>query len=177
MIKATILKQRMVAFSYKWNQQIFLIVLSCRKNIHWTLLGKKISNFRWRFWCSRYLASRAGQVLRPRRSRGSPLVGSLPLESCRWTLLGKKKPPTFVGGLVFALPGFLGRPTYCRGVGTVRWTVAATIVFTIKYRKTSNFRWRFWCSRYLSSQAVTHQVLSAYMCLTSVFGMGTGGPT
>ena len=33
------------------------------------------------------------------------------------------------------------------------------------------------CSRYLSSRAVTRQVLSAYMCLTSVFGMGTGGPT
>ena len=33
------------------------------------------------------------------------------------------------------------------------------------------------CSRYLSSREVTLQVLSAYMCLTSVFGMGTGGPT
>ena len=33
------------------------------------------------------------------------------------------------------------------------------------------------CSRYLSSQAVARQVLSAYMSLTSVFGMGTGGPS
>ena len=33
------------------------------------------------------------------------------------------------------------------------------------------------CSRYLSSRAVTRQVLSAYMSLTSVFGMGTGGPS
>ncbi len=33
------------------------------------------------------------------------------------------------------------------------------------------------CSRYLFSQAVARQVSSAYMCLTSVFGMGTGGPT
>ena len=33
------------------------------------------------------------------------------------------------------------------------------------------------CSHYLSSRAVARQVLSAYMCLTSVFGMGTGGPT
>ena len=29
----------------------------------------------------------------------------------------------------------------------------------------------------LSSQAVTHQVFSARMSLTSVFGMGTGGPS
>ena len=33
------------------------------------------------------------------------------------------------------------------------------------------------CWHYLSSRAVARQVLSAYMCLTSVFGMGTGGPT
>ena len=33
------------------------------------------------------------------------------------------------------------------------------------------------CSRYLFSQAVTRQVSSAYMSLTSVFGMGTGGPS
>ena len=28
----------------------------------------------------------------------------------------------------------------------------------------------------LTSRAVSSQVLSAYVCLTSVFGMGTGGP-
>ena len=33
------------------------------------------------------------------------------------------------------------------------------------------------CSHYLSSRAVTRQVLSAQMSLTSVFGMGTGGPS
>ena len=33
------------------------------------------------------------------------------------------------------------------------------------------------CWHYLSSRAVARQVLSAQMCLTSVFGMGTGGPT
>ena len=33
------------------------------------------------------------------------------------------------------------------------------------------------CWRYLSSRAVTRQVLSALMSLTSVFGMGTGGPS
>ena len=45
----------------------------------------------------------------------------------RWCFsLTKQTPPTFVGGIVFALPIFPGRPTYCRGVGTVRWTVPAT---------------------------------------------------
>ena len=33
------------------------------------------------------------------------------------------------------------------------------------------------CWRYLSSRAVTRQVLSAQTSLTSVFGMGTGGPS
>ena len=33
------------------------------------------------------------------------------------------------------------------------------------------------CLRYLSSRAVTRKVLSAHMSLTSVFGMGTGGPS
>ena len=33
------------------------------------------------------------------------------------------------------------------------------------------------CWHYLSSRAVARQVLSAQMSLTSVFGMGTGGPS
>ena len=33
------------------------------------------------------------------------------------------------------------------------------------------------CWRYLSSRAVTSQVLSAGTSLTAVFGMGTGGPS
>ena len=33
------------------------------------------------------------------------------------------------------------------------------------------------CWHYLSSQAVARQVLSAQVSLTSVFGMGTGGPS
>ena len=44
-------------------------------------------------------------------------------------------------------------------------------------RKTSTFLWRLMCSHYLSSRAVARQVLSAQMSLTSVFGMGTGGPS
>ena len=35
----------------------------------------------------------------------------------------------------------------------------------------------FKCWHYLSSRAVTRQVLSTQMSLTSVFGMGTGGPS
>ncbi len=35
----------------------------------------------------------------------------------------------------------------------------------------------FSCWRYLSSRAVTRKVLSAKVSLTSVFGMGTGGPS
>ena len=40
-------------------------------------------------------------------------------------------------------------------------------------------RWQavFLCWRYLSSRAVTRKVLSAKVSLTSVFGMGTGGPS
>ena len=33
------------------------------------------------------------------------------------------------------------------------------------------------CWRYLSSQAVANQVLWTEMSLTTVFGMGTGGPS
>ena len=33
----------------------------------------------------------------------------------------------------------------------------------------------FQTSNYLSSQAVSNQVLSTYVSLTTVFGMGTGG--
>ena len=36
---------------------------------------------------------------------------------------------------------------------------------------------RLLCWRYLSSRAVSSQVLSAEASLTSVFGMGTGGPS
>ena len=40
----------------------------------------------------------------------------------------------------------------------------------------SHKRWVL-CWHYLSSRAVTRQVLSTRMSLTSVFGMGTGGPS
>ena len=44
-------------------------------------------------------------------------------------------------------------------------------------RSTDWAKGEYLCWHYLSSRAVTRQVLSAYMSLTSVFGMGTGGPS
>ena len=53
---------------------------------------------------------------------------------------------------------------------SVRWTLAGR-------KKPRPFGRGFLCLRYLFSRPVTRQLSSAYMCLTSVFGMGTGGPT
>ena len=47
----------------------------------------------------------------------------------------------------------------------------------MEQKETATFRLRSLCWRYLSSRAVARQVLSALMSLTSVFGMGTGGPS
>ena len=44
-------------------------------------------------------------------------------------------------------------------------------------RSTDWAKGEYLCSRYLFSRPVTRQLSSAYVCLTSVFGMGTGGPT
>ena len=44
-------------------------------------------------------------------------------------------------------------------------------------KKTAHECVRSLCWRYLSSRAVARQVLSAQTSLTSVFGMGTGGPS
>ena len=47
-----------------------------------------------------------------------------------------------------------------------------------KYQKKNLlFRIGSLCWRYLSSRAVARKVLSAQVSLTSVFGMGTGGPS
>ena len=45
-----------------------------------------------------------------------------------------------------------------------------------KVQKSSTFLWSL-CWRYLFSRPVTRQVSSAQVSLTSVFGMGTGGPS
>ena len=71
---------------------------------------------------------------------------------------------------MLALPIFPGRPTYCRAVRD-------SPVDCHRRKKAPIFRSRLLCWRYLSSRAVARQVLSAQMSLTSVFGMGTGGPS
>ena len=53
---------------------------------------------------------------------------------------------------------------------SVRWTLAGI-------KREPGFLLTLLCSRYLFSQAVARQVSSAQMSLTSVFGMGTGGPS
>ena len=44
---------------------------------------------------------------------------------------------------MFALPVFLGRPMYCRGVGTVRWTVPATSIIVDIKEKNQTEVWFF----------------------------------
>ena len=46
-----------------------------------------------------------------------------------------------------------------------------------KNKKRTSYEVRFLCRRYLSSRSVSRQVFSAQVSLTSVFGMGTGGPS
>ena len=89
----------------------------------------------------------------------------------------KKEPDrSLVLLFVLPLPIFPGRPTYCPDEETLRWSVTGRILRCTK--KNQPFDWFFClCWHYLSSRAVTRQVLSAYMSLTSVFGMGTGGPS
>ena len=71
---------------------------------------------------------------------------------------------------MFALPGFPGRAMYrpCR---------PQVSGGHLQARKNLTISGEVWCSRYLFSRPVTRQLSSAYVCLTSVFGMGTGGPT
>ena len=46
-----------------------------------------------------------------------------------------------------------------------------------KGKPTEESRWVYRCWRYLFSRPVARQLSSAVMSLTSVFGMGTGGPS
>ena len=81
--------------------------------------------------------------------------------------LAKSKSDFFV----LALPIFLCRQSIVP-------PAAGPDVLSIICKK-SACRWQadFLCWRYLSSRAVTRKVLSAKVSLTSVFGMGTGGPS
>ena len=108
--------------------------------------------------CSRYLSSQVGQGI------------VMPSATVQWTVASIKNTPTFLSGLVFALPIFPGRPRYCHAVRN-------SPVDCCRHKKHPDISVGVLCSRYLSSQAVARQVLSAQMSLTSVFGMGTGGPS
>ena len=68
-----------------------------------------------------------------------------PVDICR-----QKKTEAEAWYFVFALPSFLGRPTYCRGVGTVRWTVPATISIILCKKKRTKPKLGSLCSRYLA---------------------------
>ena len=87
-------------------------------------------------------------------------------------LISKWKQRAF-WSLMLAVPGFL-----CRQRIVAAWkNVSVTRFSRTIQRKTDPLLWVGSCWRYLSSRAVTRKVLSAKVCLTSVFGMGTGGPT
>ena len=77
---------------------------------------------------------------------------------------------------MLTLPIFLGRPMYCPAEETLQWSVSGRIRTRAKKEPAERLVLRL-CWHYLSSRAVARQVLSAYMSLTSVFGMGTGGPS
>ena len=86
------------------------------------------------------------------------------------TVLGRKKAPIFRSRLMLALPIFPVSSKYCASFKSMP-------VACFRRKKLHPFGWSSLCWRYLSSRPVTRQVLSAKVCLTSVFGMGTGGPT
>ncbi len=78
---------------------------------------------------------------------------------------------------MLALPIFLGRPTDCRcRLDSPADCQRQNSPRSYNMEKPRSLE-RGLCWHYLSSRAVTRQVLSAYMSLTSVFGMGTGGPS
>ena len=60
-------------------------------------------------------------------------------------------------------------------VGHRNRTGARQLLADIK--NASTLLWRLLCSHYLFSRPVTRQLSSAQMSVTSVFGMGTGGPS
>jgi len=73
---------------------------------------KKLHHFWWSSLCSHSPSSWVGQVLSFRKKHAGGMFSE------------RKKPPTFVGGLMFALPIFLGRPSIVLPSASVRWTLA-----------------------------------------------------
>ena len=82
----------------------------------------------------------------------------------------KKNRPTFVSRFRVGATYFLVSSKYCASFKSMP-------VACFRRKKLHPLGWSSLCWRYLSSRPVTQQVLSAKVCLTSVFGMGTGGPT
>ena len=74
-------------------------------------------------------------------------------------------------------PGGVSLQAYRKGVPDQKARTLSCAGFGILETKTPTAGAVGLCWRYLSSRAVTRQVLSALMSLTSVFGMGTGGPS
>ena len=70
----------------------------------------------------------------------------------------------------------LAIPQSIKKNGSPDWTrtsdslINSQVLYRLSYRGT-------FTGEYLSSRGVATQVLSAYECLTAVFGMGTGGTT
>ena len=92
-------------------------------------------------------------------------------------VLGKEKEPSRSLTLLCLRYLFsqLGQLSSCRRkcpVDTCRQHLKIKI-----YEEAPHNVWSSLCLRYLFSQPVTRQLSSAYVCLTSVFGMGTGGST
>ena len=122
---------------------------------------------------SEWQRSTDGKALCRRSQMSGTATGNL--SSCRpWMSSGhpqaEKSPDLSVEAHVFALPAFAARAIY-------RPAVRGCPVDIHRQKKAPTFRSRLLYLRYLFSQPVTRQLSSAYVCLTSVFGMGTGGPT
>ena len=87
----------------------------------------------------------------------------------------------FVCGVCWRYRSVPGRPSIATGaqrrkcLGRLPYKNMPVACF--RQKKAPIFRSRLLCWHYLSSRAVARQVLSAQMSLTSVFGMGTGGPS
>ena len=98
----------------------------------------------------------------------------LPLKTLRGSVLGRKKLHISVELCV----GITWLPGKCNVLSCRCDSPVDCRRHPLSYEETVTKRIRSdLCWHYLSSRQVTLQVLSAQMSLTSVFGMGTGGPS
>ena len=101
----------------------------------------------------------------PESKSGALPLGDIPIS--------KRGPATGHSSIIARSCAFCNRIFYfsCRNYRHKRLKIEKYI------RKRTKPKLGSLCSRYLFSRPVTRQLSSAYVCLTSVFGMGTGGPT